>query len=66
MGIHSPNLIKKICFLQDKAIRIIGGGSYRDHATLFYYKLKILKLPDLYKLETAKVVYRHFQKTFLL
>jgi len=62
MGIHSPNLLKKICVLQNKAVRIIGGGSYRDHATPFYYKLKILKLPDLYKLETAKVDYRHFQK----
>jgi len=55
MGIHSPNLLTKNCVLQNKAVRIIGGGSYHDHVTTYYYKLKILKLPDLCKLETAKV-----------
>ena len=38
----------------------IGGGNFRDSPNLFYSKLNILKLPDLFKHETAKLVYRFF------
>ena len=39
---------------------LIGGGNFRDSPNLFYSKLNILKLPDLFKHETAKLVYRCF------
>ena len=53
--------IAKLCTLQNKVIRHIGGGSYREHSTPYYSNLKILKLPDLLKLETAKLAFRHLQ-----
>ena len=43
--------------LQNKAVKIIGDGKYKDHATPFYSNLKILKIPKLYKHEVAKLVY---------
>ena len=45
---------------QNKAIKLIGGGLPRDRATPFYYKLNILKLSDLLKLEIEKFVHAHF------
>ena len=30
-----------------------------DHATPFYFKLKVLRIPELYKLEVAKLVFHH-------
>ena len=55
--------LAKLCTLQNKVVRHIGGGSYREHSTPYYSNLKILKLPDLLKLETAKLVFRHLQNT---
>ena len=46
--------------LQNRAVKLIGGGNFRDSPNLFYSKLNILKLPDLFKHETAKLVYRFF------
>ena len=34
----------------------------RKHSTSYYSNLKILKLPDLLTLETAKLVFRHLRK----
>ena len=56
--------LKKLCTLQNKAVRIINKGCYQDHVSSFYLSLKILKLTDLFKLEIAKIVYSHFQKNF--
>ena len=46
--------------LQNRAVKLIGGGNFRDSPNLFYSKLNILKLPDLFKHETAKLVCRFF------
>ena len=46
----------KIAILQNKAIKIIGGGKWNNRATPFYAKLNILKLDDLI----------HFEKTCYL
>ena len=48
----------KITSLQNKAIKIIGGGTWFDNATPFYKKFKILKFKDLFKLETALFIYK--------
>lgn len=48
----------KLSILQNKAVKIIGGGKYFDRATPFYSNLNILKLFDIIKLETASFVYK--------
>ena len=45
--------------LQNKAIKVIKGVKWRDRATPFYKKLKILKIVDVYKLETAIFMYKY-------
>ena len=59
-GSSFPSHLKKLTVLQNKAIKLIGGGLPRDRATPFYYKLNILKLSDLFKLEIGKFVHAHF------
>jgi len=39
--------------LQNKAVKIIGGGNYWDYTTQFYAKLKILKISDFFKHKVA-------------
>ena len=57
-GSTFPSYIEKLNILQNKAVKLIGGGNYLDRATPYYSKLNILKLPDLYKLEITKFVHR--------
>ena len=52
--------------MQNKAVKLIGGGLYNDKVSPFYSQLKILKLPYLYKLEIGKFVKAHFQNRLLL
>ena len=58
MGYHLHILL---CTFQNKVVLRIGGDSYRKRLTSYYSNLKILKLPDLLKLKTAKLVFRHLQ-----
>ena len=51
--------------LQNRSVKLIGGGNFRDSPNLFYSKLYILKLPDLFKHETAKLVYGIFHDDLL-
>ena len=62
-GTTYTSYLAKLCTLQNKVVRHIGGGSYREHSTPYYSSLKILKLPDLLKLETAKLVFHQLQNT---
>ena len=39
--------LKKLSTLQNKAVKIVGGGKYYVRATQFYAKLRILKLVDM-------------------
>jgi len=50
--------------LQYKAVKLIGGGTFYDNATPFYSKLNALKLSDLYKLKTGKLIHRFVQNSF--
>jgi len=43
--------LNTLCTLQNKAVKIIAGGKWRESATPYYAKLNILKLRDLYRLE---------------
>ena len=56
-GFTFPTYMSKLESLQNKAVKIIGGGTTRESPTPFYGKLKILKLTDLYKFEIAKLVH---------
>ena len=51
--------LKKLATLQNKAVKIVGNGTWNDRATPYYAKLKIFKLQDLVKLETAAFVYNY-------
>ena len=62
-GSTFPSNQSKLCTYQNKAVKIIGGGKFKDHATPYYHQLNILKLPDLYKHECAKLVYHFFHNT---
>ena len=62
-GSTFPSYLKKLNSIQNKAVKLIGRGNYLNRATPYYSKLNILKLPDLYKFETAKFVYRFMHNT---
>jgi len=53
--------LQKLTILQNKAIKLIGGGYPQEKVMPFYSQLKVLKLPDLFKLEVGKLVHAHFQ-----
>ena len=54
--------LKKLTILQNKAVKIVGGSKYFDHATPYYSKLRILKLVDLLKLEKALFGFKYRSK----
>ena len=58
-GSTFPTYLRKLSILQNKAVKLIGDGNYSEKATPFYIKLKILKIPELFKLEVAKLVHKH-------
>ena len=62
-GSTFTSYLQKLNSIQNKAVKLIGGGNYLDRATPYYSKLNILKLPDLNNLETAKFVYRFMHNT---
>ena len=54
--------LAKLQTLQNKAVKIIGGGKYMNHATPFYSKLKILKIPELYEYKVAILVFHYYRQ----
>ena len=58
-GCTHKSYLSKLQTLQNKAVKIIGGGKYMDHATPFYSKLKI---PELCKHEVAKLLFHHYHQ----
>jgi len=59
-GSTFPTYLAKLSSLQNKAVKLIGGGAFCDNATPSVQKLNVLKLPDLYKLETGKLINKIF------
>ena len=51
--------LKKLVSLKNEAVKIVGNETWNDRATPYYAKLKILKIQDLVKLETAAFVYNY-------
>ena len=60
MGSIFPSYINKLKFLQNKAVKTIGGDSSLESLTNLSNKFSILKLNDLFKMEVAKIVHAHF------
>ena len=58
-GSTFPTYLHELASIQNKAVKLIGGGQFLESSTQFYAKLKILKLLHLYKFETAKLVHDH-------
>ena len=54
--------LKKLSIIQNKAVKIVGGGNYCDRATPFYSKLRILKLVDMVFLEKALFMFKFKMK----
>jgi len=48
--------------MQKKAIRAISGSKYNAHTNPLYLDLNILKIDDIYNLETVKFVYKFKNK----
>ena len=65
-GSTYPCYLTKLSSLQNKAVKIVGGGKIFDGATLFYTKLIIPKLQDLYTIEIAKLTYNFIHRPNLL
>jgi hypothetical protein len=54
--------MKGINVAQKIIIRIMSSASYNEHTNPPFQKLHILKLEDIYKVETLKVVFEYLQK----
>ena len=61
-GNTSDRSLQQMITLQNKAVKIISGGQWRDHVTPYYEQAKILKLKDLYTYEVAKIMHKHSRK----
>ena len=53
--------LKRLRTLQNKAVEVLGGGIWQDHASAYYSQLNILKLEDLYIHEVAKLMHKYSQ-----
>ena len=58
-GSMFPSYLNKLASLQNKAVKLVAGHKYRDHETPFFSQLNVLKLLDLVKHETIKIVHCH-------
>ena len=56
-GSTYQSFLMKISTVQNKVVKLVGGGTFQDRATPFYYNLNIPKLTDLYKIEISKLMY---------
>ena len=63
-GSMFPTYLLKLASIENKAVKLIGGGHALESSTRFYAKLKILKLLDLYKFETAKLFHDYMNRKF--
>ena len=64
LGFHISSYLNKLALLQNKAFKLVAGGKYQDHVTPFYSQLNTLKLSNLVKNKTAKIVHCHLHSHF--
>ena len=53
--------LKRLRTLQNKAVKVLGGGRWQDHASAYYSQINILKLEHLYTYEVAKLMHKYSQ-----
>ena len=56
--------LKKLIVIQNKALKIIGGAKWNERASPNYLEFKILKLPDMFRFESAVFTFK-FDKQLL-
>ena len=61
-GNTNPAYLTKIQCLRNKVVRLITNSELRASINTYYFKLGILKLPELYKLEIAKLMHQRYQQ----
>ena len=49
----------KLVKLQKKAVRIISKAKYNAHTDPIFKKFKLLKLPDIFQIQSIKLFYKH-------
>ena len=54
-----------LMMLQKRAIRIISNVNAREHTTNLFYKLHLLKLPEIYKLRLIIIMYKINKGTWI-
>ena len=62
-GSACKSQLSPLATIQNKIVKIIGSGAWRDHATPYYKKLNILKLEDVHKLEVGKLMFKNDKNT---
>ena len=65
-GSPFPTYLNPIKTLQNRAVKNIGSGSMYDNSNPCYVRFNILKLQDLYIVETAKIVYNYIHRPSML
>ena len=65
MGNTNPTYLTKLQHLQNKAVRIVTNSKLRVSISPHCFILRILKLPELYKLEIAKLMHQHRKQNLL-
>ena len=58
-GSTFPSYLNKLASLQNKAVKLVAGGKYRDHVTSFSFQINVIKLSDLVNRETSKIYHRN-------
>ena len=59
-----PTYLNGLLSMQNKAIRAISDSGWHVHVTPLYYEHKILKVNDIYKIE-SKFMHKYIKKKFL-
>ena len=57
-GSASKTTLMPLVTLLQRIVRIIGGCDYRDHTEPIFQEMKLLRLSEIYFLETAKSMHR--------
>ena len=65
-GCAANTNLKSLTNLQKRAIRIVADKSFREHTNPLFIKLKLLKIPQIYKLELSKLMYKVHSNTITI
>ena len=55
-GATYDTYLSKLIIMQKKIIRTIAGVQYNEHSEPLFKKMNLLKLTDIYRMQTSKYV----------